>query len=207
MYESMLTHFFLLQTTHVVGNFVAVLQRKFGYLHCWELMKDAPKWQDPNAKDVATAARGEGFGEDTEDHAEGQTSPVRSGAQGRRPMGRDSAKAAKKKANSDAGSSSSAEYAARMQDLSLQRISIMQEESVRRNDRFQQLASIDEKRFDEMRRHNQALIQIEQEKIQLMREQHEEERRKEEKKEDERILSIDLDACPPPLRMYYQTCQ
>jgi hypothetical protein len=29
-------------------------------------------------------------------------------------MGRDSAKAAKKKANSDAGSSSSAEYAARM---------------------------------------------------------------------------------------------
>jgi hypothetical protein len=114
MYESMLTHFFLLQTTHVVGNFVAVLQRKFGYLHCWELMKDAPKWQDPNAKDVATAARGEGFGEDTEDHAEGQTSPVRSGAQGRRPMGRDSAKAAKKKANSDAGSSSSAEYAARM---------------------------------------------------------------------------------------------
>jgi hypothetical protein len=76
-------------------------------------------------------------------------------------MGRDSAKAAKKKAKSDAGSSSSAEYAARMQDLSLQRNTIMQEESVRRSERFQQLASIDERRFEEMRRNNEALIQIE----------------------------------------------
>jgi hypothetical protein len=213
MYESMLTHLFLLQTTHIVGNFAALQQRKFGFLHCWELMKDAPKWQDPNARDIARSARGEGFGEDstawtdTVDDAEGQASPVPSGAQARRPMGRDSAKAAKKKANSDAGSTSSAEYAARMQDLSLQRISLMQDEAVRKNDRFQQLAAIDEKRFEEMRRHNEALIQIEQEKIRLMREQHEDERRKEEKKEDERILAIDLDACPPSLRLYYQTCQ
>jgi hypothetical protein len=57
-----------------------------------------------------------------------------------------------------------------MQDLSLQRISLMQDEVVRKNDRFQQLAAIDEKRFEEMRRHNEALIQIEQEKIRLMRE-------------------------------------
>jgi hypothetical protein len=47
-----------------------------------------------------------------------------------------------------------------------------------------------------------------------MREQHELELRKheaeklrEEKKEDERILSIDLDACTPALRTYYQICQ
>jgi hypothetical protein len=98
-------------------------------------MKDAPKWQD-----VATTARGEEFGEDrttateTVDLVDGQSSPVRSEAQARRPMGRDSAKAAKKKANSDAGSSSSAEYAARMQELSLQRNAIMQEESERRKE-------------------------------------------------------------------------
>jgi hypothetical protein len=87
----------------------------------------------------------------------------------------------RKKANSDAASTSSAEYAAKMQDLSLQKISIMQEESVRRNDRFQQLASIDEQRFEEMRRHNEALLkhneamlQMEQEKFRFMREQHKE---------------------------------
>jgi hypothetical protein len=49
------------------------------------------------------------------------------------------------------------------------------------------------------------LIQIEQLKLQFMREQHElekrrheEEKLKEEKKEDERILAIDLDACALP---------
>jgi hypothetical protein len=52
---------------------------------------------------------------------------------------------------------------------------------VRRNDRFQQLASIDEQRFEEMRRHNEALLkhneamlQMEQEKFRFMREQHKE---------------------------------
>jgi hypothetical protein len=215
MFQSMLTHLFLLQTTHAVGNFAAFLGCKFGYLHCWELMKDVPKWQD-----VATAARGEGFGEDrtttteTVDLVDGQSSPVQSGAQARRPMGRDSAKAVKKKANSDVGSSSSAEYAARMQELSLQRNAIMQEKSERRKDHFQQLASIDERRFEEMQRNNEALIQIEQLKLQFIREQHELELRKheaeklrEEKKEDERILSIDLYACTPALRTYYQICQ
>jgi len=41
-----------------------------------------------------------------------------------------------------------------MQDLSLQKISMMQEETARKNDRFQQLALIDEKRYEEMRSHN-----------------------------------------------------
>jgi hypothetical protein len=127
MFQSMLTHLFLVQTTHVVGNFATVLQRKFGYLHYWELIKDAPKWQDPSARDIASAARGEGFGREstagthTVDLEGGQSSPVRSGAELRRPMGRDTAKAARKKANFDAASTSSAEYAAKMQDLSLQK--------------------------------------------------------------------------------------
>jgi hypothetical protein len=187
MFQPLLTHLFLVQTTHAIGNFAAVLQRKFAYLHCWELMKDTPKWQDPSPRAIAIAARGEGFGEDstaateTVDLEGGQSSPDRSGAQARRPMGRDSAKAAKKKANFDAGSSSSAEYAARMQDLSLQRNTIMQEESVRRSERFQQLFSVDERRFEEMRRNNEALIQIEQSKLQFMREQHELEKRRQRK--------------------------
>jgi len=41
-----------------------------------------------------------------------------------------------------------------MQDLSLQKISMMQEETVRKNDSFQQLALIDEKRYEEMQSHN-----------------------------------------------------
>jgi hypothetical protein len=56
-------------------------------------------------------------------------------------------------------------------------------------------------------KHNEAMLQMEQEKFRFMREQHEEDKLKEEKKEDERILSIDLDACAPALRTYYQICQ
>lgn len=191
-----------MQTTHAVSNFSGVLQRKFAYLHCWDLMKDEPKWQDPNARDMASAARGEGFGEpsyagsDPGQAADGQCSPVRSRAQSSRPMGRDAAKAAKKKVNSDAGSTSSAEFAARMQEISLERMAMMKDEVGRRNERF-----------EEMRKHNEALLKIEQEKMQMKREEHELSMRRQQDQDDERILRVDLDACPPALRLYYQTRQ
>jgi len=91
-------------------------------------------------------------------------------------MGRDTSKVPKKKANSDASSTSSSEYALRLQDLSLQRIALMQEESVHKKDCFQHLACIDEKRFEEMQSHNQSLLECEQEKIQIMREKHDREK-------------------------------
>ncbi|PWZ06693.1 Transcription factor GAMYB [Zea mays] len=122
---------------------------------------------------------------------------------GKRPVGRDRAKAANKKSKSVSGDTSSSEYASRMQDLSIQKINIMQEESVRKGERFQQLATIDEKRYQEMRSHNQSVLDIEQEKVRIMREKHD----REEKKEDERILSINLDSCTPSLRMYYEALQ
>ena len=102
-------------------------------------MKDEPKWQDRKARAFAKSAGGDGFGEDTINLVKDNSSPT--GSAEKRPMGRDSSKAAKKKANSSAGSASSSEYASRMQDLSSQKISILQEESVRKNDHFQQAPS------------------------------------------------------------------
>jgi len=58
-----------------------------------------------------------------------------------------------------------------------------------------------------MRSHNQSLIVLEQEKIQLMREKHDMDKAEKEKKEDERILGIDLDACTSAQRVYYETLQ
>ncbi|CAN6164283.1 unnamed protein product [Urochloa humidicola] len=190
------------KTTHAAARFAGTLERNFHYLHCWEIMKHLPKWQDPPG---TAAAVGEGFGDDTINLEEENCNP--SASAGNRPMGRDSAKAAKKKENSSTGSQSSSEYAARMQDLSLQRNSIMQEEVVRKNERFQQLASIDEKRYEEMRSHNKALLECEQERTQIMCEKHDMERQKEEKLEDERILQIHLDACTEPQKVYYQELQ
>ncbi|CAO2203800.1 unnamed protein product [Urochloa humidicola] len=165
-------------------------------------MSDADK--DPKYRSVV----GAGFADDPINLGHGTGTP--SAKAGTRPMGRDAAKAAKKKGNSSAGSSS--EYASRMHDLSLQRISILQAESERKNDRFQQLASIDEKHYDDIRSHNNGMFECEKEKIRIIREKHDMEKQKEElelqkqeKQEEERILSINLDACPPTLRAYYES--
>jgi len=195
----------MLQTTHAAAIFAGVLQHSFAYLHCWDIMKDNPKWQHPKARAVGKSAGGDGFGLKTINLGDDKSNPT--GSAEKSPLGRDLAKAAKKKANSSAGSASSSEHASRMQDLSLQKISILQEESVRKNEWFQQLAYIDEKRFEEMRSYNQSLLTIEQEKMRIMREQHDIDKERKEKKEDERILGIKLDDCTPGQRLYYEALQ
>ncbi|CAN6202377.1 unnamed protein product [Urochloa humidicola] len=175
------------KTTLAAANFADVMERNFGYMHCWNIMKDEPKWQDPKPR---PSAGGAGNEEDTINLGDDISGPTRS--DGKRPMGRDSAKAAKKKANSSASSTSSSEYASRMHDLSLQRNSIMQEEALRKNDRFQLMASIDEKR-----------LACEEEKIRMMREKHDMEMQE----KYERILVVDLDGCTPAQREYYEGCQ
>ncbi|TVU35356.1 hypothetical protein EJB05_17242 [Eragrostis curvula] len=193
------------KSTHAATIFAGIYKHSFPYMHCWEIMKDEPKWQDPKSRAFGNAVRGDGFGEDRINLGDDNSVPTESGE--KRPMGRDRAKALKKKANSDAGSASSSEYAERMQEISLQKMSIMQEESVKKTDRFQQLACIDEKRYDEMRSHNEALFLLEQEKVRIMLEKHDREQAEAEKQEDERILAIDLEAVTLAQRVYYQALQ
>ncbi|KAL6659721.1 hypothetical protein ACP70R_002550 [Stipagrostis hirtigluma subsp. patula] len=187
------------KTTHAAANFGSIHKHPFPYMHCWDIMKDEPKWQDPKSRAFANSAGGDGFGEGRINIGDDNSVPTESGE--KRPMGRDRAKALKKKANSDVGSASSSEYAWKMQELSLQKISILQEESVKKNDRFQQLVCIDEKRYEEMQSHNQALFLLEQEKVRIMREKHDSEQAEKEKQEDERILAIDLQAVTPAQRV------
>ncbi|TVU48862.1 hypothetical protein EJB05_00143 [Eragrostis curvula] len=190
------------KTTHATTIFAGIYKHSFSYMHCWEIMKDEPKWQDPKSRAFANAARGDGFGEDRTNLGDDNSVPTESGE--KRPMGRDRAKALKKKANSDVGSASSSEYAERMQEILFQKMSMMQEESVKKTDRFQQLACIDEKRYDEMRSHNAAVFLLEQKKVRIMREKHERKQAEAEKQEDERILAIDLEAVTLAQRVYYQ---
>ncbi|CAO2201670.1 unnamed protein product [Urochloa humidicola] len=199
------------KTTAAASDYAAVVGHSFPYLHCWNLMKDEPKWREPKGK-AGKSCGGDGLPDAPINLGDDDSVP--NNEDGYRPMGRDQAKAAKKKANSCAGSTSSSEYAAKMQDLSLQKMSMMQEESDRKSLRFQQLASIDEKRLEEVRCHNQSLLECEQEKIRIMREQQVMERkmaarrrRKEVNEEDERILAVDLNACTPAQRVYFKDRQ
>ncbi|KAF8715535.1 hypothetical protein HU200_027192 [Digitaria exilis] len=101
------------KTTHAAAKFAAILKQNFAYLHCWEIMKDVePKWQDTKSRAFAKLPGADGFGEDTINLGDNNSSPT--GSAEKRPMGRDEAKAAKKKANSSAGSASSSEYAVTM---------------------------------------------------------------------------------------------
>jgi hypothetical protein len=163
-------------------------------------MKDEPKWQDPKSRATSRSAAGEGFGDDTHhgadaDHTEDHNySPT--GTAATRPMGRDSAKAAKKTANSSAGSAASAEYAAKQQEIRQRRLAIMEEDSEAKKNRFQQQTS-----------YNMSLLSIEQEKMQMMRDRYEMEKLEKQKQEDERILAIDIDKFLPSQRLYYQMAQ
>lgn len=86
-----------------------------------------------------------------------------------------------------------------------------QEENSKKVDRFEHLVTIEEKRFEEMREHNKSILQLEEKKLKIMRDkldmqmqEKERERSEREKQEDERILKVDLDSCPPDLRVYYE---
>ncbi|CAN6304356.1 unnamed protein product, partial [Urochloa humidicola] len=39
--------------TLAAANFAAIVKHNFAYLHCWELIKDKPKWKDPKPKAFA----------------------------------------------------------------------------------------------------------------------------------------------------------
>ncbi|KAJ1295423.1 hypothetical protein BS78_01G222800 [Paspalum vaginatum] len=184
------------ETSLAASNFVDVEGHAFGYMHCWDVMKDEPKWCEPTK-----AAGMEG---DTSLDSNRVTIDADKRT-GKRPIGRDRAKAANKKGKSS--DTSSSDYASKMQDLSMQRISMMQEEAVRKDQRFKQLAVIDEKRYQETLQHNQCMIDIEKEKVKIMREKHDMARQREEKQEDERILALNLDECTPQQRLYYETLQ
>jgi len=113
-------------------------------------------------------------------------------------MGRNAAKRAAKKSTSSSTSDSS-QYVSKLQDLSIQKISIWQKENAKKGSRYEQMAAIESQRYDEVRQHNQHMAAIEEEKLWIMRNKadilqtHEE----------ERILRIDLDKCAPRLRKYY----
>ncbi|KAJ1261326.1 hypothetical protein BS78_09G020800, partial [Paspalum vaginatum] len=183
------------KTSLAASKFASDYKHAFGFFHYWDLLKDEPKWCDPADPGLGTKG---GLQADTSLDSNRVNNDANKSA-GKRPIGRDKAKAAAKKCKS--GDTSSSDYASRMEDLEIQKISIMQEETQRKGERFQQLASIDEKRYQETLSHNQAMIEIEREKMKLKRDKHEFEREKEVKQEDERILSMNLDECNPHLRI------
>jgi len=118
----------MFQTTMAAATYAGVENTNFPYMHCWEFLKDEPKWQDlrpSKGKPVAQEATADNLTPgvipidvEREDSARGPAA--------KRPIGRDAAKSKGKKSCS---TSSSSEYASRMEDLSLQRMSMWSDEN------------------------------------------------------------------------------
>nr|TKW00221.1 hypothetical protein SEVIR_8G094300v2 [Setaria viridis] len=173
----------------------------FIYMHCWDLLKEEPNWMELNI-------RGARPGDDDAiaDHIAivdcDLETPSSQYTGSKRPMGRDAAKRQAKKSTSSSPSDSS-QYVSKLQDLSIQKISIWHEENAKKGSLYEQMAAIESQRYNEVHQHNQHMVAIEEEKLRIMRtkadilQTHEE----------ERILGIDLDKCAPRLRMYYEKKQ
>jgi hypothetical protein len=205
-----------LQTASALANFADIEQYPYIYMHCWDLLKDEPKWMELNIRgarpgDDDAIAEHIPPGAIDIDHDLETPSSQCSGS--KRPMGRDGAKRAAKKSASSSPSESS-KYASKLQDLSIQKISIWEEENVKKGSRYEQRVAIESQRYEEMRhmesqryeevcQHNKHMVSIEEEKLQIMRKKAD----REQTHEEERILGIDLDKCNPRLRKYYEKKQ
>ena len=138
--------------------------------------------------------------------------PSPSSSTRKRPMGRDAAKAARKKASTlFAGSS---EYASKMHDLSIEKIALFKDTEVERKARLDDIIILEKTKVEDAREHRRTMLELERERLEMEKkrlELKEQERRKEQEKkakeEDERILAINLDECQPYERIYYEAMQ
>lgn len=200
------------KTSMAAANFAETEGYPFAFLHCWKILKDEPKFQDvlqprPGGDDQ----RQEASNDVNLSHDQSSPTPT---SVGKRPMGRDAAKAAaRKKAASGSSLSIASDFVANREVLNLR---IDQEQSKWREQH--------EEYRKEKKLEREELMSIEREKIEIERKKAAakeilaaaEQRRAaaEERKaevlimtEEERILSIDLDKCNPTLRAFYSAKQ
>jgi hypothetical protein len=98
----------------------------FAFMHCWDIMKDEPKWQPTKHN---TAAQHISSPVPVDPFAPLAGSFVRDGSSsattsnGKRPLGRDATKAERKKIASCSSSSADAEFAANLHELNITKTS------------------------------------------------------------------------------------
>jgi hypothetical protein len=188
------------------SDFAAIEKHNFTLMHCWQLLKDEPKWHELKRKmdtpqnsgcreNVLNSEQRHFLDLDPDDSS-------RASSAGKRPMGRDAAKAAKKKA-----SSASSEHASKVHDLSTQKFEMLKVIEVERKVRLDEMVTLEKQKVDEAREHRQVMLELEKKRLAMEEKRLQMEAKKKEKEEDERILKIKLDECQPMERIYYQALQ
>jgi hypothetical protein len=185
--------------------FADIEKRNFSLMHWWNILKDELKWIElkrrmddkPQSSSAGDAA--------TQDSSSSmmpidlEVSPL-SNSTRKRPMGRDAAKAERKKAKS-----ASLDYAAKMHELSIEKVLLFKESEAERKVRLDEMVNIERVKVEEASEHCKVIIDLEKEKLELDKKRLQIEAVK--KEEDKCILAIKLDECQPYERIYYEELQ
>jgi hypothetical protein len=105
-----------------VTYFADIEKQNFSLMHCWNILKDKPKWIELKRKmdeKPQSSSAGDAATQDSNTSTmpiDLEVSPL-SSSTGKRPMGRDVVKAERKKAKS-----APHDYAAKMHELSIEKI-------------------------------------------------------------------------------------
>ncbi|CAO2177288.1 unnamed protein product [Urochloa humidicola] len=186
------------------ADFAAIETHNFTLMHCWKILKDEPKWLELKKKmdtlqNSASSEQHNVFNLDLNSPSE-HTSPASSA--GKRPMGRDAAKAAKKKAKL-----ASADQVSKIHELSVQKIELFKETEAERKARLDEMVALEKVKVEEAREHRKQMLELEKERLAMEQKRLQMEAAQKEKEENERILGINLDQCQPAQRIYYQRLQ
>jgi hypothetical protein len=189
----------VLQTAEAAAFYADAVGNSFPFMHCWNIMKDHPKWMEVRPTRTSRVPCDDTFAVDqvvdsntADDFLEPSEAAT---SNGKRPMGQDAAKAARKKAASSS-SGSFGEFDSNMKGLTIEKIGIMERSSNNKVEMDQERLELDKRRVA----NEEARERRQQEKEQRQQE-------KEHKEEEEHILSIDLEKCTPVLRIYYEALQ
>ncbi|KAJ1289788.1 hypothetical protein BS78_02G191300 [Paspalum vaginatum] len=145
-------------------NFVTFEKHNVSLMYCWHILKDEPKWMElkrsmDKPKKSSQEATPHNSNSNTVD-LDLNESPVDISS-GKRPMGRDTAKAARKKATT------SYEFASKMHELSVQKMSLFKESEDERKARLDEIVTLEKVEVEEAREHCRTMVELEKERLAL----------------------------------------
>ena len=132
-----------LQTTEALARYAGAQKKPFNYMHCWKYLKDEPKWHEEVEK--PTTSNDDEDCMETVDGASNQVdtnddNSTPSSGNGKRPLGRDSSKASRKK--------TAESFASKMHELWSDRHSYMKETQNEKNVHLAHIAAIEKEKLD-----------------------------------------------------------
>jgi hypothetical protein len=115
-----------MQTSLVASAFREAEVYMFAFMHCWDIMKDEPKWQETKhnkgARQIPSQVPTDPFAPAV-DSSVGEESPSAAASSSKRPLWRDATKDARKKLASSSSSSVGMEFVANLQELNITKTS------------------------------------------------------------------------------------